>query len=545
LLLVALGVGAVACSTKTGGAVLCLPSDPGASPAGLTLDEGATATVEYAFISSGGDCDESDAASMSLAVTSDAAGVATASPATQALRVAPGGLSAATMNDPDRLVGAVVVTGVAPGTTTLRFRVTWPQGSPPQDVAVPVFVRATRGTINVVINGLPAGVNGNVRVGSVLAPLRTFTASGTLTGVTPNPYPWAAANVTGPDGRVYVPSPVSGAVEVTAGGTVTITVTYAAQVATTGTINLQVAGNLPTGTNADVSVTGPGGFTRTVTGSGTLADLTPGTYTVTTREVVTPNRDFGASGAATQQVTVTAAQTVAVLVTYATLRRLVQVSMTGTLAPGVPTEVRFTQGGTTRTVTSDAPSVKLPLGTHTVSAPDRILSGRTYRPVPDAIAAITILDAADPLTLAITFWVALEQFDFAAQMAILIDPFAHAGFVQMWATAVLTYRLTFLNPPPAGVARQTTGAIAQLEVTGQAPFVRVIGFLNADRTFSLTGNSGASTVAGYANVPAGFTGSLSASRVLTNGEYRLGQTAPPTGLPNGPITYRLTGTAQP
>ena len=52
----------------------------------------------------------------------------------------------------------------------------------------------------------------------------------------------------------------------------------------TGELILQILG-LSSGTDAAVTVTGPGGFSQNVTASGALANLTPGTYTITASPV--------------------------------------------------------------------------------------------------------------------------------------------------------------------------------------------------------------------------------------------------------------------
>jgi hypothetical protein len=328
-------------------------------------------------------------------------------------------------------------------------------------------------------------------------------------------------------------------VDVTVGQTSTITVVYTASAPTTGALNVQVGGNLPGGTNPDVLVTGPGGFSQVVTGSQTLTGLAPGTYTVTTREVITPDRDHGASGSATQELVVTAGNTTMAAVTYATLRRLLRTSFKDA-APGTTTTVTYTQNGTPRTATTTSTDVKLPLGDHTVSSAPQTVGGRTYQPTPTAPAILTVLDGATPQLFELAFWVAVETFGFNAAFAIFSDPFGHAPFIIMWTNAVLTWVITyvFLTSEPADMSQ--VAAIGSITVTGPGPFVTATGTLNADRTFSLTGTG---TVAGFPNVPVALTGSLSASRVLTGAQYRMGQAAAPTGLPNGPIIYTLTGTA--
>jgi hypothetical protein len=75
-----------------------------------------------------------------------------------------------------------------------------------------------------------------------------------------------------------------------------------------------------------------------------------------------------------------------------------------------------------------------------------------------------------------------------------------------------------------------------ITITGAAPWVTVTGTLDANNNFVATG---AGTVAGFANVPVKFTGTVTAAGALS-GTIQIGQSTPPTGLPNGPVTYNLT-----
>jgi hypothetical protein len=67
--------------------------------------------------------------------------------------------------------------------------------------------------------------------------------------------------------------------------------------------------------------------------------------------------------------------------------------------------------------------------------------------------------------------------------------------------------------------------------------VTVTGTLATDGTIVATGTG---TVAGFPNVPVKFTGKLNPDGSIT-GDYQMGQDTPPTGLPNGSITYTITG----
>jgi M6 family metalloprotease-like protein len=85
-------------------------------------------------------------------------------------------------------------------------------------------------------------------------------------------------------------------------------------VPTTGSLAIATTG-LPAGASPSITVTGPGGFNRSVTADGTLASLTPGSYTVAAATVV-----FGGSlyspAPASQSVTVTAGSTATATIAY-------------------------------------------------------------------------------------------------------------------------------------------------------------------------------------------------------------------------------------
>ena len=101
---------------------------------------------------------------------------------------------------------------------------------------------------------------------------------------------------------------------VPAGGTVRVTYDVTCS-ATTGRLEVTIAG-LPTGADGAVTVAGPNGYTRQLTASSTLAELQPGSYTVTAAEVTNGGTRYTATPA-TRNVAVTAGETKKVTVTYA------------------------------------------------------------------------------------------------------------------------------------------------------------------------------------------------------------------------------------
>ena len=84
---------------------------------------------------------------------------------------------------------------------------------------------------------------------------------------------------------------------------------------TTGSLTLTVSG-LPGSVAASIAISGPGSFNQNATGSGTIQNLSPGSYTITVSNVVNGGSTYLGSPA-TQAATVNAGQTVIATVTYA------------------------------------------------------------------------------------------------------------------------------------------------------------------------------------------------------------------------------------
>ncbi len=85
---------------------------------------------------------------------------------------------------------------------------------------------ATSGTMAVTVSGLPAGSAASISVTGPSNYSQTLTASGTLSGLVPGTYAITAASVTA-SGVTYSAAQPSQSVEVPAGGTATVQVTYA------------------------------------------------------------------------------------------------------------------------------------------------------------------------------------------------------------------------------------------------------------------------------------------------------------------------------
>jgi hypothetical protein len=122
--------------------------------------------------------------------------------------------------------------------------------------------------------------------------------------------------------------------------------------------------------------------------------------------------------------------------------------------------------------------------------------------------------------------------DYVFIIGINQDQFNHKLFINMWTsnTAKLTVELQQVLGGAARAARQ-------IKIEAPFPFVTVTGTLADDGAIVATGSG---TVAGRPNVPVRFTGQLLPDKSIS-ASYQMGQSTAPTGLPNGPIVYGLTG----
>jgi len=111
---------------------------------------------------------------------------------------------------------------------------------------------------------------------------------------------------------------------------------------TPGAIALAIVG-LPFGVSADLTITGPGGFSKVVTNASTLAELTPGRYTISARAVRTSAGVFAPSSA-TQIIDVGGGPPTNATVTYAALAAVIDVTISG-LPQGVAAKVSLTPPG--------------------------------------------------------------------------------------------------------------------------------------------------------------------------------------------------------
>lgn len=164
------------------------------------------------------------------------------------------------------------------------------------------------------------------------------------------------------------------------------------------------------------------------------------------------------------------------------------------------------------------------------------LQQNTYSPLAATVFLTVVAGQAVPLVSA--YFLELVRLYMAASMAVALDPWGHGPFILMWTIGELQLVKHFLPPPAVqGSIGRAEGDPVPITITGPAPWVTVTGTLAADGTVVATGTG---TVAGFPNVPVKFTGTLAQDGTLT-GQYQMGQDTAPTGLPNGSITYNVSG----
>lgn len=234
----------------------------------------------------------------------------------------------------------------------------------------PAPIKPSPGTLELVVTGLPDGVNSSVTVSGPNSFSQVVTASKTLSDLEPGTYTISASDVT-PGGTTFSATVTGSPTTVKAGETATSSVAYAAQIPGRGALSVNISG-LPDGAKANVTVNGPGGFTRALSATETISNLEPGTYTVVSSDVTSGGETFRASLTGSP-ATVEAGRTAISSVSYAA-----QVVPPGSLAVsivGLPNGVNANvtvngPGGFSRTLTSSATLTGLEPGNYLVTASD-------------------------------------------------------------------------------------------------------------------------------------------------------------------------------
>lgn len=167
------------------------------------------------------------------------------------------------------------------------------------------------GRLAVLLQGLPAGVQGRATVAGPSGFSVTLTESDTLGNLAPGSYDVSTASIT-QGGDIYAPNTTRATVTVAAALTPTaVPLTFTL---ISGSVSLSIVG-LPSSVPAAVRLTGPNGYLQQVTASRTVGALIAGLYTVTA-DTVASGTSRWAPAPASQNVTLATGSSGAATVNY-------------------------------------------------------------------------------------------------------------------------------------------------------------------------------------------------------------------------------------
>ncbi len=247
--------------------------------------------------------------------------------------------------------------------------------------------------VDVIVSGLP----GTAAAISLTSPTGSTVPIGGTTRIAPavsGRWQLTASSVQAA-GFTYVPTPASRDTVVSAGDTLRLPVTYTL---TTGALAVAVTG-LPQGATGTVQVTGPGGFSRALTSTTTIADLAPGTYTVSADSVVRTGLAYRPV-IASQQVLVAASLVAApATVAYAPVSGTLVVSVSNVPAGGTGS-VRITGPyGFDRTISGTTVFTPTAAGPYTIVASSFVAGGLTYSVSPATVNRTVAIGGRDSVDM--------------------------------------------------------------------------------------------------------------------------------------------------
>jgi WD40 repeat protein len=234
----------------------------------------------------------------------------------------------------------------------------------------------TAGTLELNIVGLPPSTDARVTLNSALLskPI-SITRSGQFTQLRPGTYTLEADRLTVND-TVYTPQYLRRTIEINPGATTAITLTYSPPA---GSLLLTIAG-LPTATPARISLSGdfldaPLSINR----SGRVADLLPGTYTLSISTVRVDGLTYSPS-VARQTLIIRSREETTATITYNPPPGSLRVNIRGI----PPEQARLTLSGTnfSRAITSSITLENLEVGTYTLTAQPVLIGNLTLTAQP-------------------------------------------------------------------------------------------------------------------------------------------------------------------
>lgn len=196
-----------------------------------------------------------------------------------------------------------------------------------------------RAGLTVDVDGLPNGVPAGIQVSGPGAFSTRVDATRTLSGLEPGLYSARAARVSA-SGFSYDPN--AALLDASVSGTQQRTISFSYQLAS-GAV-AAIMGGLPSGVSAAATLTGPDGFSRAVTGTQTITDLAPGSYRLTSRNVVHNGVTYSPSPATLNLVVTASMVAVPASVRYSGTVGAIDFTVDG-LPPSMSPNVTFTGPG--------------------------------------------------------------------------------------------------------------------------------------------------------------------------------------------------------
>lgn len=440
----------------------------------------------------------------------------------------------------------------------------------PRDFTVPpgrdpVHGRVTydeaTGSLQVTVVGLPGNASPRIVVRGPSSE-ETLNGAGTLTGLEPGNYTIFAEDVTVGSHR-YGGAPSLQDVTITAGQSVSSTVTYGiASQPNSGVLVVNVSG-LPAGSDAQVTVTGPSGYSRALTASTTITGLAPGSYTISSLGVTAGGTSYvPAPGTMSAAVSNTATATRSVVYSAAApTTGSLAITVTGLPGGSAAAITVSGPGGYHQEVHGNGTLSGLASGSYTVATQSVTSGGTTYTGVPVSqnvwiaagatVSRTVTYSAAAPVTGSLVVGITGLPTGVDADV-VVSGPGGYSrtltagttianlapGTYTITATAVTSGGNSLVPTPASQTAAVVAGASASRSV-GYAVAAPTTGSLRVTVNGLPSGGAGTITVTG----PGGYAQTVSATTTLsglTVGSY----TVTAQSVTSGGNTWDPTPTSQ-
>ena len=262
--------------------------------------------------------------------------------------------------------------------------------------AAAVSYASQAGSFALTVSGLPSGASGDVTLTGPSSYSKALTATTTLTGLAAGSYTLTVRNVRTSAGT-YAGTPLTQAVTITAGGTASQTVTYAALPAV---VKVPVSG-VPSGAQSAITLTAPSGSTSSVTATTTNTSAATGRWRLSAASITSGGHTYAPSPASYDQ-TVLAGDTLDFPVSYALATGAIAVTASG-LPSGANAAITVTGPSSySKAVTATQTLTGLVPGSYTVTAASVTSSGTTYAASP-ATRTVTVTASLTAQAAAVTY----------------------------------------------------------------------------------------------------------------------------------------------